>query len=144
MRQSLKLKIVVATFFLLAMPLILTGFVLRADAETLLARLLQSRYEYVVLDLRATIQTGFDLRLTLNQMANLRAATQRAFDADDVIQAVEIYGKDGTILYRAGDKVRNQLVPDSWRRAPRETKSRLWRVDDGTSLVVGSDIVGSD
>lgn len=144
MLKSLKFKIVVATFFLLALPLILTGFVLRADAEGLLARLLKGRYEYVVLDLRSTIQTGFDMRLSLNQMANLNSATKRAFEADEVIQAIEIYGPDGTILFRAGAKTRNQLVPDTWRRATREPKTRIWSVDDDDSLVIGADIVGGD
>jgi hypothetical protein len=59
------------------------------------------------------------------------------------ILSVEIFSADGTILYSAGNKLDRRLIPDQWWRSPRLPNSRLWRFDDGTSLVVGSDIVGS-
>lgn len=143
MIRSLKTKVIVAIFLILGVALALTGFLIRSKYETTYANLAQSRYDYVVRNLRTIIQTGFDLELSLGEMANLHTATERVLKTDKHILSVEIYAADGTILYRAGTGLRNRLIPDLWWRAPRLPKSRLWRVDDRNTLVVGSDVVGT-
>lgn len=143
MIRSLKTKVIVAIFVILGVALALTGFLIRSKYETTYANLAQSRYDYVVRNLRTIIQTGFDLELSLGEMANLHTATERVLKTDKHILSVEIFAADGTILYRAGTGLRNRLIPDLWWRAPRLPKSRLWRVDDRNTLVVGSDVVGT-
>lgn len=143
MFKSLKTKVIIAIFVILGLALALTSFLVRTKYEATYVSLTQSRYDYVVHNLSSMVRTGLDLKLGLDEMANLRAAADQVLKHDKRILSVEIFSADGTILYRAGKGTNNRLIPDQWRRAPRLPKSRVWRVEDGNTLVVGADIVNS-
>lgn len=141
MIRSLRTKVVIAILAMLALILILTGFLIRTKYEATFANLAESRYDFVVRDLRAIVETGFNLQLSLREMANLNDAIKRVFSQDEQITSIKIFSADGTILYRAGTKDTNRLIPDAWWRAPRMATSRLWRVKETDGLVVGTDII---
>ena len=112
MIKSLKTKVIVAIFVILAVALALTGFLIRSKYETTYANLTQSRYDFVVHNLRRIIQTGFDLDLALGEMANLHEAAERVLKTDKHILSVEIYAADGTLLADHQNLPPEQLKPD--------------------------------
>lgn len=108
--------------------LIVGKFISTSDA------LERSRIELVTDDLRNVIETGLDLGLTLQGLANAQAAIEFEAQADPAILSISLHDEAGTILFHTGAALADARIPARW-KAQRE---RHWQLAEADALIVGN------
>ncbi|MEZ5584347.1 MAG: hypothetical protein R3F37_17775 [Candidatus Competibacteraceae bacterium] len=98
-----------------AFALALTVMLNYVKFERTFSRLLESRFAFVVLDLRTVIQTGLDLGLELSAMSNVQTILARVAERDDQILAIAVFDDRGHLTFNHGDlSLPGTTLPTDW------------------------------
>jgi hypothetical protein len=147
MISNLYFKIGVTIVIIIAFALGLTVMLNYAKFERTFSDLAESRFAFMVRDLRTVTETGLDLGLDLSTMTNVQGIIEREAAKDDQILSIEVFDEQGVILYRTGQSIESPDVPTAWRDAMVATQTDEWRSVNDDALVVGTRLTnnfGSD
>ncbi|NJN45731.1 MAG: hypothetical protein HC808_03750 [Candidatus Competibacteraceae bacterium] len=98
-----------------AFALALTVMLNYVKFERTFSHLLESRFAFVVLDLRTVIQTGLDLGLELSAMSNVQTIIERAAERDDQILSITVFDDQKNLTFEHGESgLAGKTIPPDW------------------------------
>ncbi len=98
-------------------------------------------YQFVVSDLRATVEAGIDLGLPLNGLTNIQALIDRRNAQDKVILRIAVFNESGRIIFDTDRSRIGEAIPPAWR--PAHAVSKGWRFSRGEEWIAGAPIVNN-
>jgi hypothetical protein len=127
-----------------AFALALTVMLNYVKFEHTFSRLLESRFAFVVLDLRTVIQTGLDLGLELSAMSNVQTIIERAAERDDQILSITVFDDQGSLTFNHGEAILpGDAVLSDWLAASRGNEALNEYAGDPDVGIVGMALVNN-
>ncbi|MEE4377369.1 MAG: hypothetical protein V2J55_07635 [Candidatus Competibacteraceae bacterium] len=127
-----------------ACALALTVMLNYVKFERTFSRLLESRFAFVVLDLRTVIQTGLDLGLELSAMSNIQTVLERAAERDDQILSIAVYDEQNNLAFKHSELGSSeQTVPPDWLAASQGNEALDSYVGDPDVGIVGMALINN-
>ena len=138
-------KITATILIIVTFALGLTVMLNYVKFEHTLAGLAESRLAFVAWDLRAAIETGLDLGLDLETMANTEAILGRATARDPQILSIVVFDERGRPLFQRGvHSAFTDTIPTAWREAmARNPDAAVWHATDAQALVAGTRLLNN-
>lgn len=143
MGQSLSAKISIAIIAIIACSLGLTAFLNLFKYEKTFLQLAQSRFGFVVFDVKSTVENSLNLGLPLIALRNTQAVIERETAQDDQILSMEVYDDTGETLFSTNRGGIGNKVPGRWLRQAGESGSAGWNLIDDEAIVVGAPLVNN-
>lgn len=101
-------------------------------------RTTEANIDFVLTELRATIEANVDLGLPLSDIRIVQDVIERARAADPQVLAAEVFAPNGTSLFNTDRGSIGEPVPDAWAEAVRyRVENDRWRVEELGNIVVG-------
>lgn len=111
--------------------------------------LVQSRIDFILANLRTSIEANLSLGLRLDQVAVTQELIERERAGDPAIRAIDVFDTAGNVLFSTDRGALGEPVADSWQRARGATEAG-WRLEERGEVVFGllvendlGDVVGS-
>ena len=98
-------------------------------------------YQFVVSDLRSTVEAGIDLGVPLNVLTNIQTLIDRRNAQDKAIVRIAVFNESGRILFDNDRSQIGEAVPPAWR--PAHAASKGWRFSHGGEWIAGAPIVNN-
>ena len=129
MRFGLAARVALAMASILVIGVVMTGALSVYKFERTLAELLNSRFQFVVGDIRDRIEIRMDIGLALEDLEGVSEELEDYLRAGPEILSIEVFDETGTVLFSSdsslvGDLVSEHLV-DTWR----ENRGKDWWFD---------------
>jgi hypothetical protein len=101
-------------------------------------RTTEANVDFVLTQLRATIEANVDLGLPLSDIRIVQDVIERARAADPQMLAAEVFSPNGTSLFNTDRGSIGEPVPEAWAEAVRyRVENDRWRVEELGNIVVG-------
>ena len=98
-------------------------------------------YQFVVSDLRSTVEAGIDLGLPLNVLTNIQTVIDRRNAQDKGILRIAVFNESGRIIFDTDRSRIGEAIPPAWRRA--DAGARGWRFTRGGEWIAGAPVVNN-
>lgn len=98
-------------------------------------------YQFVVSDLRSTVEAGIDLGLPLNVLTNIQTVIDRRNAQDKAILRIAVFNEFGRIIFDTDRSRIGEAIPPAWR--PAHAVSEGWRFSRGEAWIAGAPIVNN-
>lgn len=131
-------KLAVTIIGIIALALGLTVLLDAVKFERALSEQVESRFAFVVEELKATAETGFDLGLTLANMKNMESVIERELQRDDRILSITLFDPEKVLVHAGKDRfAANPPEAGAWRRRTQATPVGRWRGETPAAWQVG-------
>lgn len=141
MGSSLTAKITLAILAILACSLTLTAFLNLYKYEKTYLQLAQSRFGFVVFDIKATVENSLNLGLPLSALRNTQNVIERETAQDDQILSIEVFDQDGETQFSTNRGGIGNRVPRHWLAARGDGDA--WSEIDDQAIVVGAPLINN-
>ncbi|OHC82643.1 MAG: hypothetical protein A3G73_01630 [Rhodospirillales bacterium RIFCSPLOWO2_12_FULL_67_15] len=98
-------------------------------------------YQFVVSDLRSTVEAGIDLGVPLNVLTNIQTVIDRRNAQDKTILRIAVFNQSGRIIFDTDRSRIGEAIPPAWR--PAHAVSEGWRFSRGEEWIAGAPIVNN-
>lgn len=98
-------------------------------------------YQFVVSDLRSTVEAGIDLGVSLNVLTNIQTVIDRRNAQDKAILRIAVFNESGRIIFDTDRSRIGEAIPPAWR--PAHAISEGWRFSRGEEWIAGAPIVNN-
>ncbi len=126
MRFGLAIRVAVAMAVILVVGVVTTGVLSIQKFETTLADLLNSRFQFVVGDIRDRIEVRMDLGLALNDLEGVSEELEEYLREDRDILSMEVFDESGTVLFSSDISLVGDLVSEQTVETWRENRGKDW------------------
>ena len=99
--------------------------------------LLISRYAFVLNEIKATIETGLDLGLSLDLLPNVTVLLQDQVARDQSILSIDVFNRSGAVLFSTDSSFVDDLVSEEWVGAANENPDESWFIEERDSNAIG-------
>lgn len=134
-------RIAIVIALILGFGIVATGILSIHKYENTLFDFLASRFEFVVNDVRQSVEAQLDLGLSL---ADMQGETQRlnsVMFADKQILSIEAFDTNGFVLFSTDPSFVGDLVTEKWLQAAKDESNRsVWSILEADAGVVGAQI----
>lgn len=131
-------KLALTIIGLIALALGLTVLLDAVKFERALSEQVESRFAFVVEELKATAETGFDFGFRLANMKNMEPAIERELQRDDRILSITLFDQEKILVHAGKDRFAAN-PPEAgalWRRT-QATPAGRWRDETSAAWQVG-------
>ena len=98
-------------------------------------------YQFVVSDLRSTVESGIDLGLPLNVLTNIQTVIDRRNAQDKAILRIAVFNESGRIIFDTDRSKIGEATPPAWR--PGHAGAGGWRFSRGGEWIARAPIVNN-
>jgi len=106
--------------------------------------MVESRNAFVAGTVKTRLELGLGLGLELETLNNIQGIIDAAAAADPNIEAIQVFGPQGQVLFGAGPQGHNNSVPASWQRLLKLGRpDEAWSIRDSSALVTGVALTNS-
>ncbi len=98
-------------------------------------------YQFVVSDVRSTVEAGIDLGLPLNVLTNIQTVIDRRNAQDKAILRIAVFNESGRIIFDTDRSRIGEVISPAWR--PAHAVSEGWRFSRGDEWIAGAPIVNN-
>ena len=98
-------------------------------------------YQFVVSDVRSTVEAGIDLGLPLNVLTNIQTVIDRREAQDRTILRIAVFNESGRIIFDTDRARIGETIPLAWR--PAHAVSKGWRFSRGEEWIAGAPVVNN-
>lgn len=98
-------------------------------------------YQFVVSDLRSTVEAGIDLGVPLNVLTNIQTVIDRRNAQDKTILRIAVFNQSGRIIFDTDRSRIGEAIPPAWR--PAHAVSEGWRFSRGEEWIAGAPVVNN-
>lgn len=98
-------------------------------------------YQFVVSDVRSTVEAGIDLGVSLNVLTNIQTVIDRRNAQDKTILRIAVFNESGRIIFDTDRSRIGEAIPPAWR--PAHAISEGWRFSRGDEWIAGAPIVNN-
>ncbi len=141
MLSGLTLKVTATLVAVLAATMALTMTLGVNKFEAALSSVVESRYRFLVDDLKRTVDASLDLGLAIRDLNSLQSLLDDVRARDAAILAVEIYDEAGSVVFSSDRTNIGQPLPQDWVSAVPEDDLGTWRAGGERSAVIGVALV---
>lgn len=141
MLSGLTLKVTATLVAVLAATMALTMTLGVNKFETALSSVVESRYQFLVDDLKRTVDASLDLGLAIRDLNSLQSLLDDVRARDPAILAAEIYDETGSVVFSSDRTNMGQPLPHDWITAAPEDDRGTWRASGERSAVIGVALV---
>ena len=142
MKSSLNLKIVTPVILIAALAIGLSAFLNYGKFQRTFTDLESSRLAFTLNNIRDTVESGLDLGLTLENLANAEGVIEAEAGNDPHIALIVIFDDDGSVVHRAGN-AEITTIPPAWIGEMTLNPGKAWRVSEPSTLVLGVPLVNN-
>lgn len=104
-------------------------------------QLVQSRLDFILANLRTTLEASLGLGLQLDQVPGAQDLIEREQLGTGLIRAIDVFDRNGRSLFSTDRGALGEPVPDSWRQQAARTRTdRVWHVEARGDVVFGLNI----
>lgn len=127
---------------LIALTLGLTVLLDYAKFERAFSELAESRFAFVVKELRSTVETGLNLGLSLANMKNLEPVIERERQRDDHIVSITLFDRERILIHSAKNHAAESPLDIAalWRRSLATSADGYWRGETPSAWQVGASL----
>lgn len=136
MFRNLTNRVALSVLIVLATALALTVSLNYYKFDKTLSRLLQSRYEFVLSDMRNTVETLLTLGLPLAELDGINTLLTDQALRDSQITSIEIFDPSGLVLFSTDPSFVGDLAASSWMESWRG-EAVLWNTVERDGNTVG-------
>jgi len=137
-KGHLPVKIGATICFVLIFVISLSSLLDYFNFEKSYTGIVRSRFEVLLGDLGHNVEYGLGLGLSLPAIRNIPSLIDQAKASDPNIQFINVFDKDGRILFDTDRGKVGRKVPANWlRNALRNDKEAFWHVDLPNSYIIG-------
>lgn len=111
--------------------------------EKTLFGLAQSRYNFVLFDIKNAVEYNLSLGLPLNVVRQIQPALERETVRDDNILSIVIYDERGIALFSSERGGIGDKVPGDWQNRAHNPGDAAWLLSDAESFVIGVPLVNA-
>ncbi len=130
-----------AMAIILGIGVVITGILSIHKYERTLADLLNSRFQFVIHDIRQNIETRMDLGLSLKDLEGVSDELDTYVRADSEILSIEVFDDSGTVMFSNDISLVGDLVSENLIFAWRENRGKMtWSGLESDAGVVGAPI----
>lgn len=140
--STLGVKITIPVIFIAVLAILLTAFLNHGKFERTTTELESARIRFVVNDIKANLETGLGLGLSLKSLANAQEVIDFEARKDASILSIAIYDETGAVVFHSGREF-GTTIPKTWQQAANERHEHNWQIADADSLVVGTSLSGA-
>lgn len=133
-------KLALTIIGLIALALGLTVLLDHVKFERAFSEQVESRFAFVVEELKSTVETGLDLGLSLANMKNMEAVIERELQRDDHILSITLFDQERILVHAGKDRFEDGR-PEAgalWARAQATPADGYWRGETPTARQVGA------
>lgn len=133
-------KLALTLIGLIALALGLTVLLDHVKFERAFSELVESRFVFVMEELKSTIETGLDLGLSLANMKNMESVIERELQRDDHILSITLFDQERILIHAGKDRFEeNRLEAGAlWRRTLATPVAGYWHDETPTARQVGA------
>lgn len=122
-------KIAAALLMVLTTAVMTTAILAFFIYERTLSGVVQSRFQFIAVELKKQIESGLDLGLPLGELENMNALLRRHLSSDDALVSLCIVNAKGVVLFDTKPEHTGRQIPVPWLQSsgpnPRETAIAL-------------------
>ncbi len=138
MKFGFATRIALMLAVILSASVIITGVLIMHKYERTFADFLTSQFEFVTNDIRDHIETRMDLGLNLADLQGISEDLEVYKRANEQILSIEVFDKNGTVLFSTDPSFVDDLVSEEWIMSSRMNRSRgAWSGQDRKVGVTG-------
>lgn len=141
MLSGLTLKVTATLVAVLAATMALTMTLGVNKFETALSSVVESRYRFLVDDLKRTVDASLDFGLAIRDLNSLQSLLDDVRARDPAILAAEIHDEDGAVVFSSDRTNIGQPLPEAWVAAEPDDAQGTWRAASERSAVIGVALV---
>ncbi len=142
MKSSLNLKIVTPVILIAALAIGLSAFLNYGKFQRTFTDLESSRFAFALNNIRDTVESGLDLGLTLENLANAEGVIETEAAKDPQIALIVIFDDEGSVIHRAGN-AEIKKIPPTWTNEMTLNLGKAWHVNEPETLVLGVPLVNN-
>jgi len=132
----------IVSSIIIAVALVLMLTYLKAQDS--LANMVESRNAFVAGTVKTRLELGLGLGLELETLNNIQDIINAAAAADPNIEAIQVFGPQGQVMFGAGREGHNAAVPASWQHLLTQGRpDEAWSIRDSSALVTGVALTNS-
>lgn len=140
--STLGVKITIPVIFIAVLAILLTAFLNHGKFVRTTTELESTRIRFVVNDIKANLETGLGLGLSLKSLANAQEVIDFEARKDTSILAIVIYDETGAVVFHSGRSL-GTTIPTTWRQSANERHEHNWLIADDDALVVGANLTSA-
>jgi hypothetical protein len=134
--DPLNIRIVLPVMLITVLATALSAFLIFGKFDRSLTQFEQSRYAFVLSNIRSVFLRDLDLGLNLNQIGNAQTVLDRQASDDPDIVALVLFDGRGHVLARAGAQ-RFKDVPPGWVGLNKAAAKHLWTTSEHNMMIAG-------
>ncbi len=142
MKCSLNLKIVTPVILIAALATGLSAFLNYGKFQRTFTDLESSRFTFALNNIRNAMESGLDLGLALENLANGEGVIEVEAGNDPQIMLIVIFDDEGKIVHLTGNS-KMKKVPPAWTREMTLNLGKAWRANEPETLVLGMPLVNN-
>lgn len=134
---SLSTRIAASLIVILIFAIGLTAVLNYYKVAESFSELARSRYSFLVLDMRDTLETAMNLGLPIRDLDNVPDLLAQQATLNSDILSIEIFDPDGTVMFGTDSSFIGDLVADEWLAAWQRSDDPVWTAPDDLGDTVG-------
>ncbi len=142
MKSNLNLKIVAPVILIAALAMGLSAFLNYGKFQRTFTDLESSRFAFALNNIRDTVESGLDLGLSLENLANAEGVIEAEAAKDPQIALIVIFDDKGSVVHRSGNAEITK-IPPTWTSEITLNPDKAWRVNEPETLVLGVPLVNN-
>ncbi|MDR3496351.1 MAG: hypothetical protein P4L82_17260 [Ancalomicrobiaceae bacterium] len=149
--MSLAVRLASAAFVAVVASALISGYVSMRAADAVVASSFQTSRDYSLASLGDLMDSLSEIGLDLRHMTTMQAVIERAKASDPSVLAIDIFGRNGRIVYSTDPNSVGLAVPDRWKEQmdgaskPTSAGRELFSFAERDELAIGTvvlDLIG--
>lgn len=142
MFRKITFRLTLAIAMVLGLIIGLSGFLNYSKFMKIFSSLFQSRIEYLISDLKHTVEFSLTLGLPLSDLKNIQDLIDQTKKDDDQIRTITVFDAGGKVIFCTNSDLIGSDVAEPWKTAA-TGKDAFWTILEEREMVMGTKVLNA-